>query len=273
MATIISHLKLIVPVIEEPPQELMDAFIKGCIRAAPKTYRHLKKALPDTKAVIKKLIKPSLKATESFLRPDYVTRRGLEIKDILTVSEAEIEFRARRWLKKTHLAFHKDPKERKREIEFKAVYYLKEMARLNLPFKGYKDIVRGVGPTGARWLTGDQTVLGRLGPGEILMGRPVDITRSGQASRCLRMRDAPYRSIGAARFRGRFIREILASGSKIIDADYRPSLLAQGNDKINRLVTGYARDKFVPFTPGGASHVDFMKEVTRLFLDILVSIP
>jgi len=245
-----------VPVIEEPPPELMDEFIKGCIRAAPKTYRHLKEALPDTKAVIAKMIKPGMKATQPFFSPDYVTRRGLEMKDILTVSEAEIETWARRWLKKTHLAFQDNAKEYIEKVKRKAEYYLKEMARLNLPFRGYKDKVRGVGPVGARWLTGDQTVLSLIGSQEIIMAPPVDITRSGQAPG----------------FRGRFIRQILASGGQIIKGHYRPDQIAKGNDKINRLVTGYARDKFVPFTPGGASHVDFISEPGHLFLDLQVSV-
>jgi len=255
MTTIISHLKLIVPVIEEPPPELLDAFIKGWVSAIPKTYRHLKKALPDTKAVIAKIIKPGMKGKESFFRPDYVTRRGLEMKDILTVSEAEIESWARRYLKKTQYAFQ-DDKELIPKFRFRAENYVREVARLNLPFSGYKDKIRGVGPVGARWLTGDQLVLALLEPGEFIKGPPVNITRSGQAPR----------------FRGRFITQILSAGSKIINADYRPSLLAKGNDKINRLVSGYARDKFVPFTPGGASHVDFIMEAGgQLFLDLQVS--
>ncbi len=256
--TIISHLKLMVPVIEKPPPELMDTFIKGCLRAAPKTYRHLKKALPDTKAVIDKMIKPGLKATESFFNPEYGTRRGMKIKDIPAPSQDDIETWARRWLKGTQYAFEKDPKERIREIKFKAENYIRETAYSNLPFSGFGDKIRGVGPVGARWLTGDKSVLSLIGPGDTFKAPPVNIIPTSRRDQ-------------AARFRGRFINQIVSAGSKIIKADYRPSLLAKGNDKINRLVSEYARDKFVPFTPGGASHVDFIREPAYLFLDIQVS--
>jgi hypothetical protein len=256
MATIISHLKLLVPVIDEPPQELMDEFIKGLLGAKPKTYQRLKEVLPDAEAVIAKMIKPSLKATQSLFNPEYSTRRGFKIKDIPAPDQADIEKRARRYLKKTQYAFQ-DDKELDTKIKFKAENYLKAMARLNLPFRGYKDIIRGVGPIGARWLTGDQTVLALLESADIIIkGPPVDITRTGQASR----------------FRQRFISQILGAGSQIINAGYRPSLLAKGNEQINRLVSEYATDRFLPFTPAGASHVDFIKEPAYLFLDIQVSV-
>jgi len=269
MATLISHLKLRVPVIEEQPPELLDAFIKGMVCAIPKTYRHLKKALPDTQAVIDKLIKPSLKGKESFFNPDYVTRRGLEMRDILTVSEAEIESWARRYLKKTQYAFQ-DDKELIPKIKFGAVYYLKEMARLVLPFKGYKDKIRGVGPVGARWLTGDQAVLALIEPGELISRRipmcigteagkgspPVDIVRHGQASR----------------FRERFIIQVLKTGGQIVKTHYLPDQIEKGNVKINRLVNQYVSGRFAPFTPGGTSHVDFIWELAHLFLDIQVSV-
>ena len=262
MTTIISHLKLMVPVIEKPPPELLDAFIKGWVSAIPKTYRHLKKALPDTKAVIAKLIKPSLKARQSLFNPEYYTRRGIQIKDIPAPSQDDLEIWARRWLKKTQYVFQ-DVKELSRKMKFRPEIYLKEMARLNLPFRGYKDIVRGVGPVAARWLTGDNSVLPLLAGDEVIKAPAVDITRPGQAPR----------------FRGKFINQIVSAGSQIIKLKYRPDQIDKGNDKINRLVTGYARDKparrsggFVPFTPGGASHVDFIMEAGgQLFLDIQVS--
>lgn len=264
---IISHLKLMVPVIEKPPPELIDAYIKGWLRSAPKAYRHLKKALPDTKAVIAKMIKPGLKARQSLFNPEYYTRRGIQIKDIPAPSQDDLEIWARRWLKKMQYVFQ-DIKELSRKMKFRPEIYLKEIARLNLPFRGYKDIVRGVGPVAARWLTGDKSVLSMIGPGDTFKAPPVDITRSGQAPR----------------FRGRFINQILAAGSQIIKLKYRPDLPVRGrtqtgktdkgNEQINRLVTGYARDKFVPFTPGGASHVDFIMEAGgQLFLDIQISIP
>jgi hypothetical protein len=257
MATkIISHLKLLVPEINEPPRELMDEFVKGLLDAKPKTYRRLKQALPDAEAVITKMIKPSrLGGTQSLFNPDFVTRSGLDIKDVMTVSEAVIETWARRYLKKIQYAFQ-DDKELDTKIKFKAVYYLNEMARQVLPFQGYQDKVRGVGPIGARWLTGDESVLALLKSADIIIkGPPVDITRSGQKPR----------------FRGRFINQIVSAGGQIVKTHYLPDQIAKGNVKINRLVNQYAADRFVPFTLGGASHVDFISEPGHLFLDIQVS--
>jgi len=258
MPTLISHLKLLVPVIDEPPPELVERFIQRYLRSATKTYRRLKEAMPDTKAVIEKMIKPSRKATQSLFRPDYVTRRGLKIKDIPGPDQADLEAWARRWLRKAQYSLEEAPEVFIQKIKLRAEDDARHLARSRLPFLGFGDKIRGVGPLGARWLTGDQSVSGHLGPADtIIQNGPVDITRPGQATR----------------FRTRFINQILAAGSQIIKAHYRPSLLEKGNDKVNQLVTQYAAARFIPFTPGGASHVDFMTEARQLFLDIQVAIP
>ncbi|GAH67120.1 unnamed protein product, partial [marine sediment metagenome] len=130
------------------------------------------------------------------------------------------------------------------------------MTRFVLPFRGYKDKIRGVGPIVARWLTGILTVLKKIKRPEIIEGGPVDITQPGQGGK----------------FRNRLNSQILSSGRQIVEKNYLPGEIIYGNEHINRLVNDYARDEFVPFTPGGESHVDFIREAGELFLDVQVSV-
>ncbi|GAI12856.1 unnamed protein product, partial [marine sediment metagenome] len=113
-----------------------------------------------------------------------------------------------------------------------------------LAITGYQDKIRGVGPVAFRCLTGDLTVVKRISREEIIEGEPIDITKRGQAGI----------------FRMRFNSKIISSGSKIIRKNYQPSYIKDGNAQINRLVNAFASNKFVSFTPGGDSRVDFIRE-------------
>ncbi|GAH46479.1 unnamed protein product, partial [marine sediment metagenome] len=53
---------------------------------------------------------------------------------------------AQRWLKKVEYTYRYDSKEYIESIKNMTEYYAKEMTRLVLPFRGYKDKIRGVGP-------------------------------------------------------------------------------------------------------------------------------
>lgn len=256
MPTKILHLKLKVQIDDQPPQELIENYLKGTKESAKKTYENLKEAVPDVATVIEKIIKPRVESHKSFFKPDGVTRRGTKVKDSLNPTQAEIEKQAKRWLKRMKVAHRYDSKEYIASIKNMAEYYAKEMTLLVLPFRGYKDKIRGVGPIAARWLTGDPTVVKRVSREEIIKGKPVNITQEAEKSR----------------FRQVLINQLLSSGRQIIKKDYQPSEFIYGNAIINRLVTGYATNKFMPFVSGGTSYVDFIREDKELFLEVQVAV-
>lgn len=255
MTTKILHIKLLVTVPDQPPPEMIEAYIKGAMKAPDKAYKQLKKVIPDVEAVIEKIIKPAIKGSKDLFKPEALTHRVTKIKDSFKPTQADLEKWAERWLKKTKYAYRHKGKEHAEVMKAMAGYWGKSMIP-TLAIRGFQDKIRGVGPVASRCLTGDLTVVKRISREEIIEGKPIDITKRGQVSK----------------FRNRFLGQITSSGSQIIKKNYQSGDIIYGNGQVNRLITMFTSNKFVSFTPGGDSHVDFIREVGELFLEIVVSV-
>jgi len=254
MATKISHVKLRVQIEEKPPQELIEAYINGFMKSPDKAYKRLREAVPDIDTVIEKIIKPGIKGSKDLFKPDAVTTTGQKIKDIPMPTLADMEKWAKRWFKKTKHAHRYDSKEYLESIKNMAGFWAKTMLS-TLAIKGFKDKIRGVGPIAASWLTGALTVLEKINRKEIIEGEPFDIIRAGYGGT----------------FRKTFNSKIVSVGRPVIAKKYQPGDIIYANEQINRLVNAFALNKFVRFTPGGDSRVDFIREDRQLFLEIVVS--
>lgn len=251
MTTEISHLKLRVTVPEKPPPKMIETYIKGAMDSPDKGYKRLKEVIPDIDAVIEKIIKPGVDRTKDWLNPKYVPKHGRKPPP----NREDMERQARRWLKKMKHAYRDKGKEHAEVMKYMAEIWGEKMLP-NLAITGYQDEIRGVGPVTSCWLTGDGSVLPLIHPKEIILGPQVDITKPGQGGI----------------FRKRFNSLILSVGKPIIVNKNQPDYIKEGNEQINRLVTAFASNKFVSFTPGGASRVDFIMAERQLFLEIVVSV-
>jgi len=256
MTTIILQIKLRVEVPEETPQEMIDTYIKGYKESPDKGYKHAREAVPDVKAVIEKIIKPSIKGTKDSLNPNYVTRSGMKVKNIPPPTQAEMEKWARKYLKGMEYAFRDGGKEYIAVIKLMAEIYGKRM-RPTLAITGFKDKIRGVSRVAALCLIGNESVLPLILPEEMIKGPLINVILEGREGR----------------FSSRLNSQLVSDGSQIIKNGYQPGDIIEANANINKVVNTYARDGFVPFTPNGASHIDFIREKGQLFLDIQVSVP
>lgn len=249
---VISHIQLKVPLLDPPPpglvESLIDAWVKGNIQSIIKRQKHLKKAIPNIKAVIAKIIKPGLAKAKASIRPGYVNIHGIKTEELLSPSRAELEKWARQWLKKTKLGL--DPTRLIEAILHKAINYAKTMLQRVIPFRGYKDIVPGLARLAADWLTGKVSVLKLIPQEEIIKGEPIDIIKPGQT----------------AKFRKAFTNQIVSVGSRIINLGYLAHTIKKGNAKINKLVSACTRPSLVP-------SVNFIIEDEQLFLEVQVSVP
>ncbi len=255
MTTKISHVRLRVQINEPTPPGLIETYMKGVMKSPDKVYKQLKKVIPDIEAVIEKILKPAIKGSKGLFKPEAFTRRGTKIKDSFRHSRADLVKWARKYLKKRKYAFRHEGKEYAEVMEVMSGIWGEKMTWFVLPFSGFGDKIRGVGPIVAQWLTGILTVLKKINPKEIIKRGPIDITQPGQGGK----------------FRKRLNSQILEFGSQVIKKKFDPREIIYANEQINRLVNEFARDEFVPFTPGGESHVDFMIGDDALFLDVQVS--
>jgi len=237
--------RIVVIIPEKPFPELSEKWGRGMKLTISKRATGLKKALPDIETIIEKVIKPKISA-ERRMFPTVAARPE--------PSRAELERMARNWLKGIKHGRHQRPYES--AIDQTKLRLAQGLTERVLPFRGYRDKLRGVGPFAARWLTGDKKARNELTPAdELVIGQPVMIT-------------APEK---VHPFRNKFIARIVSAGSQLTISPLDESVRKDQNDRINQLVQAYASPDLSPFTTGGKSHIDFIRYHNQLYLELQVT--
>ena len=258
MEGVISQIQISVIIPEEPPLDYLADWVASMKKAAPKIKKGLRKTIANFKAYAKKMSRPSRKTLQEWLNPNYRTKRGLSYKQVIIMAKAHERTGYNKFKKKIERAFKKmwgkETKYFLEAIDYRAYRACLRMSRLNLPFTGYGDQIRGVGPFAARWLSGDETVKYLIiDQDNLISGNPVMITRPNRA----------------ARFRNKFISRMRQAGSRIIKSGYRA--IRTENNLTNKLVNKFIRPDIVPFITGGNSHIDFALIGNQLYLEIQVA--
>jgi len=269
---VISKIRVPVIIPDEPPEEFVKEWISASKKAASRTAKGLRKAIGNIDDYTQKIAKPAQNLMQNFMNPNFRSKKGLTLKQIMYKTDDHIKTGYQKFKVKTQRAFKKQDgkpvKHFSELIDHKAYYACKRISRLVLPFKGFRDIIRGICPFAARWLTGDKSVTTLLTEQEkIEKGGPIMIVKE--------------ELIG--KFKKEFINRITQSGAAIIRAGFNDETIKIENDRTNKLVNQYLRDGIMPFATGNASCVDFVaEEITdkigssgvkkKLFLDIQVSV-
>ncbi|MBI4833800.1 MAG: hypothetical protein HY811_03120 [Planctomycetes bacterium] len=251
----ISRIKVRVFIPDEPPAEYLEKWKRSMIEAGPRMGRNLKASISGLGDYAQKMAKPTIKNKIEFLNPNYRTKRGKTFENIINSMITNIPEAYGKFKDNTERIFETvDGEAAKRfaeKIEQEAYWTALKISQTALPFGGYKNIVRGVVPFAARWLTGDLTVMELLTKSDIYYGRhPVLITQ-------------PERS---GEFRKRLINRIKKAGSRIVQTTEKNKerVIAEENASTNQLVKDYALEEL-------DVSVNFVLETTQLYLDIQVS--
>lgn len=284
MGKVISKIEIAVIIPDEPPLEYLVEWVKSMKESAPEMAQALRKAIPNLEAYLKKIVYPGIDEMKGslekpgWLNPDYRTKHGRTRVNIINTAEKNFHEGYKRLRKKIKQLFEavdgESAKRYSETLEYRAYHACLRTAQLNLPFTGYHDEIRGVGPFAARWLSGDETAKAQICDlDKVLVNGPVLITK-------------PER---AGEFRNELIHRISQSGSRIVKAMYDPEVIRPENNQTNELVNQFLSDGFAKFTTGGessrlgrdgvypeerravASHLDFIVENGLLYLDIQVS--
>jgi len=272
MAQVISHILIAVLIPTEVPAELVGRWVNRTKEAAPRTGKGLKKALARPEDFQTKVIKPGLKAFQKLVAPDFISRSGNSVKEMIGAARAKMDRSRRRHHTKIRLFFkavNGVKAQRFREtIDASAGIYARAIRPL-LALTGYKKIIRGVAPLAGRWLTNDPAAYDLLREeDEVKEGGPVLITEPSHQSQ----------------FRQRLFYRIRKAGGLILsalDTAFEDFFLKSENDLTNQLVQSYARSEFVPFAPGEPSHLDFVvlpsgygssPRMPRVYLDLQVAV-
>ncbi|MBI4834839.1 MAG: hypothetical protein HY811_08495 [Planctomycetes bacterium] len=257
---ILSKIKIAVFIPEEPPKGYLEKWRDSMKKAAPKMRLGIKQAISGIGDYAQKIAKPGIKEMIEWLNQGYKTKTGKNYEKIINNMLANIPKGYARYMKKVTRAF-KAVKGNKADrfakiIDAKSYWVALRRSQLVLPFIGYKDVIRGLGPFSARWLNGDLAVMELLTKQDNCYGtKPLLIT-------------APEK---AGEFRNKFVQQISKSGARIVQYDYGDKIILEENKEMNKLINKYADKGIAEFSPGKSSHVDFILEGNQLFLDIQVA--
>lgn len=275
---LVSKVRLFIPQVREVPPELMKKWMENYYAKARQISAHRRKSVGTVKDFQEKVVKPLMKGTAQYMSPNFHSRSGLSAKYILMKQRKSLEKAGRKYLKGLDQAFRTvdgvKAKKIKDKLEYSAQKYAWGMAELWT--------LIGRSPSGAKgpvvlaqlWLTGDKTVRDFLGEeDEILKGGPILVPKPDLIKA----------------FKTKLNRRLIQAGNIIkgyISTD-RPEYpvqpcMEEENEQTNALVQLFARPGFIPFAPGGPSHLDFRikeipeptdpdKTIKQLYLDIQVA--
>ena len=246
---IISRVKIRALRPDEMPEGLGEMLIhiytKTNIKNAYRMRWYLEENNIDIDTIVEQVIKPNYENLRKRVNPNLITRSGLTAEQALACDRAGMERQAEKYLEK--LKQMPDLNKLIDDLRYKSKWYIRKMFERVIPFKGYKDMVAGVGPMAARWLTGDQGVLAFIPREDIELGGPVDIRRPD----------------GAGKFRMKLINTIVTYGNRIVRTNYHPASFAQANDALAEVVRQHARNEF-------EVEIKFVLEAGDLWLEIEV---
>jgi len=146
----------------------------------------------------------------------------------------------------------------KEKVDSSKTNMVSELARRVLLFGGIKREGRGPVPIAVAWLTKDERVLDWIRQGDkVEIGTPFLITREDDKTA----------------FRAALVGRLIQAGVALVRSEFSPTVLTEQNTWTNRIVQGFI-DPILgldPFTPGGSSHLDYVIQANKLFLEIQVS--
>ena len=269
--------QMVAPYFTQIPPQIEENWVKKMIEAKEKTYRGLKKAIKTRKDFEEKIAKPTEKTIASFINPKWSSKHGLTYKDIMNKTRDSLAGAGKRYFQKRKDVFETGKYEEK--LEYGRKEYARKWCKYLGPLRGYKaGNVLGLSTMAIMALTGDRKLVGYLrernvrlpatgGSASGVKGEPLVITTPEKLGKFKKILD----------------NRIVHWGSEIITSGYEERVIKQANAELNQLVNEYCQPEIAPFTPSGASHVDFIVEEIPdqarpgekkkwLGLDILVSI-
>lgn len=264
MSTIVSHVRLVVLRPTQAGEKLVTRWSENLKANAERLNESRKEIISDEDAFQALIAAESHETWTPFVNPGFHSKGGANAEEISGSHYANLKEAYELYNRKLDDAFAEvdgiTAKRFKDAVERAKGDFSRGIAKRTLPFTGDKRAGRGPAAIAAYWLVGDAR------SEQFLRGG--DQTFEGQGG--------PYRVIREdlePAFKAAITGRIIQAGANIIKMGPKPSVRIRQNDLMNSLVQGYVDPALglEPFTTGGPSHVDFIKNNDELYLDIQVS--
>jgi len=238
----IFNARLVAPYFTEIPPEIREKWVSGSKKAISKTYKGLKKAIKTRKDFEEKIAKPTEKTIASFINPEWSSKHGLTYKDIMNKTRDSLAGAGKRYFRARKAIYESGKYEEK--LEFGQKEYGRKWCKFIGPLKGYKvGNILGLSTMAIMALTGDRKLVDYLKARNVpIEGQPTAITTPEKLGK----------------FKKILVSRIVHWGSEIITSGYEEWVIKQANAELNQLVNEYRGPEIIPFSSGGASHIDFI---------------
>ena len=192
--------KIIAPYFVEIPKEIDEKWLNQSKKAAPKTYKGIKKAIKTQKDFKEKIGDPTKKTIASFINPKFVSRTGHTYRNIMDKTRDSMKNAGKEYLRGEKNVFETGRYEKMLEDGQKR--YAQKWCQYLGPLRGYKaGHILGLTQIAIMALSGDNDLVNYLRARDVsVQGRPMVITTSE------RVRE----------FRNTLAKRILSWGSEII---------------------------------------------------------
>ncbi|MFH1227728.1 MAG: hypothetical protein V1701_07480 [Planctomycetota bacterium] len=247
--------KIAAPYFPDIPPEIEKNWLSGSKKAAPKTYKGIKKAIRTRKDFKEKIADPTRKTIASFISPGFISKSGHTHRNIMDKARDSLARAGKDYLNRTKDAYQNGRYEK--TVEHGRKEYARKWCEYLGPLKGYKaGNILGLSTLAIMALGGDRSLVDYLRVRNVRVeGQPLVITTPERLNE----------------FKNILVKRIVHLGSEIIKFGYEEQDIKPANQELNQLVNEYRRPEIIPFSPakrsgvptdvgGGAaaSHIDFI---------------
>ncbi|MBI4833750.1 MAG: hypothetical protein HY811_02865 [Planctomycetes bacterium] len=230
---------------------------------AEKLIERLRAVIPDEVAYLSRIAEPAEAEYQKVLDPAFISRKGKNKNRINSTQAYKIKQAWARYLQNMNLMFETidgvPAKRFKDKVNSAKDIYADRLSATTLALTGIKSMESGPARIAVYWLTGDSKSKGIMRPADLYLApsEPFNVTTAEKRS--------SLRSLIFAR--------LIQGGISIIHSGMGMPVITEVNTLLNSLVQGMIDPALglESFTPGGASHLDFVKDNGQLFLEVKVS--
>ncbi|MBI4835158.1 MAG: hypothetical protein HY811_10160 [Planctomycetes bacterium] len=263
MSIIKMHLILAINPLTQAVAKIGKIWADGLSNNAEKMDDRIKTSIPDEMTYLSKLADTSELEFRRVIDPSFTNRKGEDKNKINATQAYKIRKSYPKYQRnRTHMFETVDGVTAKRfkdRVQASQDTYAERVSETTLAFTGIKSLESGPARIVIFWLTGDPKARGLIRPADRIMAPSEPFSVTTPEKRNL--------------LRQALSTRLIQSGMRIVHSALSGSIITEMNNVGNSVVQGYLDPSLglESFTPGGASHLDFIKENGQLFLSVKVS--
>lgn len=259
---VITAVDLWIPAEVEPKPDMSDKWEKVLHATAPLVNERRKAKIPDEAAYQNKIAEPEIQAWAPVLNPNYRSKSGRTYEQIKSTHDKNLQEAFSKWDQKLDRAYRPvdgiPGKHYQEQVTASKHIWAKKVAGKSLRLTG--DRIRGEGAAtiAVHWLIGEPSAVGML--------RPQDTGVKGSPARVCAVELA-------ASFTPALMGRLTQAGILIFNCDYASAVIQEENRITNLLIQNLVDPGLglAEFAPGGASHLDYVKQGALFKLSLRVA--